>query len=61
MTYLGYRIARKVLGKPDATCAFDEGSFPGSPLGGTQAWIVPFGAALYQMGDRLDAMGRRPA
>ena len=58
MTYLGYRIARKVLGKPDAACAFDEGAFPGSPLGGAQSWVVPFGAALYRIGDRLDAMGR---
>lgn len=61
MTYLGYRIARKVLGKPDSACAFDEGPFPGNPLGGEQSWVVPFGAALYEMGDRLDALGRRPA
>lgn len=59
MTYLGYRIARKVLKKPDAACAFDEGRFPGSPLGGSQSWVVPFGAALYRLGDRVDALGRR--
>ncbi|MFL9927363.1 FAD-binding oxidoreductase [Herbaspirillum lusitanum] len=59
MTYLGSRIARKVLAKADAACAFDEGSFPGSPLGGAQSWVVPFGAALYRIGDRFDALGRR--
>lgn len=59
MTYLGSRIARKVLERPDAACAFDEGKFPGSPLGGAQTWVVPFGAALYRIGDCFDAMGRR--
>jgi glycine/D-amino acid oxidase-like deaminating enzyme len=58
MTYLGSRIARKVLAKADAACAFDEGQFPGNPLGGSQTWVVPFGAALYRIGDRFDAMAR---
>lgn len=58
MTYLGYRIARKVLDRK-AVCAFDEGHFPGSPLPGSQTWVVPLGAAAYRIGDRWDAMGRK--
>lgn len=58
MTYLGHCIARKVLEKSKFACAFDEGAFPGSPLAGSQAWVVPFGAAAYRIGDRWDAMGR---
>jgi gamma-glutamylputrescine oxidase len=58
MTYLGSRIAHKVLNTADAACAFDEGAFPASRLGGSQRWVVPFGAALYRLGDCIDALGR---
>jgi glycine/D-amino acid oxidase-like deaminating enzyme len=60
MTYLGYRIARKVLGQPDGQqCAFDEGKFAGSPLPGSQDWVVPFGAALYRMNDYASSFSRQ--
>lgn len=54
MSYLGDRVARKILDRPNApVCAFDGGAFPSIPLYDGRPWFVPFFGAAYRIRDAL--------
>lgn len=56
MSYLGNRVARKILegGKPG--CVFDQTAFPKLPLYGGKPWFLPAVAAGYRALDFLDTL-----
>ncbi|HWA39244.1 MAG TPA: FAD-dependent oxidoreductase [Burkholderiales bacterium] len=59
MSYLGHRVARKVLdGK--AQCIFDQAAFPKLPLYDGRPWFLPAMAAGYRALDYLDSLRSRP-
>ncbi|WP_109477417.1 FAD-binding oxidoreductase [Paraburkholderia sp. C35] len=51
MSYLGHRVARKMLGVDRDAGAFSEGAFPLSGAGIASQLAVPLGSALYQLDD----------
>jgi hypothetical protein len=58
MSYLGYRIARKVLSSEEAISAFDGGDFPAASYYTGTPWFVPAATALYEIGDAWDSRAR---
>jgi gamma-glutamylputrescine oxidase len=58
MSYLGYRIARKVLSSEESMSAFDGGDFPAASYYTGTPWFVPAATALYEMGDAWDSRAR---
>lgn len=56
MTYLGNKVARKILegGKP--ACVFDQVAFPKLPLYDGRPWFLPAVAAGYRTLDYLDSL-----
>jgi gamma-glutamylputrescine oxidase len=61
MSYLGYRIARKVLSSEEALSAFDGGDFPAASYYNGTPWFVPAATALYEIGDAWDSRARSDA
>jgi gamma-glutamylputrescine oxidase len=54
MSYLGYQVARKLLGKQNRSCAFDSEAFPAPPLYYGKPWFVPLVAGWYRLRDGVD-------
>jgi glycine/D-amino acid oxidase-like deaminating enzyme len=54
MSYLGYQTARKILGKQNRPCAFDNDAFPAPPLYAGKPWFVPIVASWYRLRDHVD-------
>lgn len=55
MTYLGHRIALKILGGPAAsTSAYDTGSMPEHPLYHGNPWFMGFVGSWFQFLDSID-------
>jgi glycine/D-amino acid oxidase-like deaminating enzyme len=54
MSYLGYRMARKILGRQNRPCAFDDLRFPRAPLYRGRAWFLPLVAGWYRARDALE-------
>jgi glycine/D-amino acid oxidase-like deaminating enzyme len=52
-TYLGHKIAQRVLGSKDAPTAFDGLRFPTRPLYGGHPWFLPLAMFCYGLQDRL--------
>lgn len=59
MSYLGHRVARKVLGGK-ADCVFDQPAFPKLPLYDGRPWFLPAMTAGYRALDRLDSLRDSP-
>ncbi|MBJ9661447.1 MULTISPECIES: NAD(P)/FAD-dependent oxidoreductase [Burkholderia] len=51
MSWLGQRIARRLVGAAAEAGPFGEGGFPLGPMGLARSLAVPVGAALYQLDD----------
>jgi glycine/D-amino acid oxidase-like deaminating enzyme len=59
MNYLGYRLARKMIGPSSAPCVFDQPIFPTLPLYHGKAWFLPLVSSVYGLLDRRDARRAR--
>ena len=51
--YLGHKIALRVLGSPEAACAFDTARFPTRPLYFGTPWFLPPIIKYYGWRDQL--------
>lgn len=54
MTYLGTQTARKIAGKADDGCSFDDGRFPTHPFYRGNPWFVPIVGQYFRLRDWLD-------
>jgi glycine/D-amino acid oxidase-like deaminating enzyme len=54
MTYLGQQTARKVAGKTNRVCAFDQPEFPSHPLYNGNTWFLPWIGRYFRTRDWLD-------
>lgn len=55
MTYLGYQIARKIVGVDDYKCAFDtSAAMPTHPLYTGTPWFIPWVGSYFQIRDWMD-------
>ena len=52
-TYLGYKTAQRILGTPEAECAFEGLAFPTIPLYDGNPWFLPIVQRYYQYRDRV--------
>lgn len=59
MSYLGHRLARKMIEGGRPTCVFDRAEFPGLPLYNGQPWFLPAVAAAYRALDYFDSLQTR--
>ncbi len=58
MTYLGYQVARKILGQQNMPSAFDREKFMAVPLYSEKPWFLPVFTSWYRLRDFLDRPGR---
>ncbi len=54
LTWLGHRIALKLLGRSERPCAFDGPDVPSRPLYTGRPWFLPAVGAWYRWRDALD-------
>ncbi len=54
MTYLGQQTARKVAGKSNRVCAFDQPEFPSHPLYNGNTWFLPWVGRYFRTRDWID-------
>ncbi|MDE2445340.1 MAG: FAD-binding oxidoreductase [Alphaproteobacteria bacterium] len=54
MSYLGHQTARKILGKTNRVCAFDQAEFPSHPLYRGNPWFLPYLGYYFRTRDWLD-------
>lgn len=54
MTYLGQQTARKVAGKANRVCAFDQPEFPDHPLYNGSTWFLPIVGRYFRARDWID-------
>ncbi len=54
MTYLGQQTARKVAGKSNRICAFDQPEFPSHPLYTGNTWFLPWIGRYFRTRDWID-------
>ncbi len=54
MTYLGQQTARKVAGKANRVCAFDQPEFPSHPLYTGNTWFLPWVGRYFRTRDWID-------
>jgi glycine/D-amino acid oxidase-like deaminating enzyme len=54
MTYLGQQTARKVAGKTNRVCAFDQPEFPSHPLYTGNTWFLPWVGRYFRTRDWID-------
>jgi glycine/D-amino acid oxidase-like deaminating enzyme len=54
MSYLGFQMARKLLGKQNRACAFDGNAFPAPPFYNGKPWFIPVVAGWYRLRDGVD-------
>jgi glycine/D-amino acid oxidase-like deaminating enzyme len=54
MTYLGQQTARKVAGKSNRICAFDQPEFPSHPLYSGNTWFLPWIGRYFRTRDWID-------
>ncbi len=54
MTYLGQQTARKVAGKNNRVCAFDQPEFPSHPLYTGNTWFLPWVGKYFRTRDWID-------
>ena len=51
-TYLGHRVAQKIIGTGESMSAFDAHAFPTRPYYTGNPWFLPLAVARYQIADR---------
>lgn len=56
MSHLGHQSARRLLGDPGPTSAFDGRPFPSRAWYRGRAWFVPLASGWYRLMDRLEAL-----
>jgi glycine/D-amino acid oxidase-like deaminating enzyme len=54
MSYLGHQTARKILGKVNRVCAFDQPEFPSHPLYTGSTWFLPYIGYWFRTRDWID-------
>ncbi len=54
MSYLGHQTARKILGRTNRTCAFDQPEFPSHPLYKGSTWFLPYLGYYFRSRDWID-------
>ena len=54
MTYLGQQTAKKVAGKTNRVCAFDQPEFPSHPLYTGNTWFLPWIGRYFRTRDWID-------
>jgi glycine/D-amino acid oxidase-like deaminating enzyme len=54
MSYLGHQTARKILGKVNRVCAFDQPEFPSHPLYNGSTWFLPLIGYYFRTRDWMD-------
>jgi len=54
MSYLGRQIGRKILGKANRRCAFEEILFPTRPLYSGNPCFLPAIGGWYRLRDNID-------
>jgi glycine/D-amino acid oxidase-like deaminating enzyme len=54
MTYLGMQTARKIAGKVNRICAFDQPEFPSHPLYTGSTWFLPWIGRYFRTRDWID-------
>jgi glycine/D-amino acid oxidase-like deaminating enzyme len=54
MSYLGHQTARKILGKANRVCAFDQPGFPSHPLYRGSTWFLPYLGYYFRTRDWMD-------
>jgi glycine/D-amino acid oxidase-like deaminating enzyme len=54
MTYLGHQTARKVAGRSNRQCAFDQPEFPSHPLYSGNTWFLPWIGRYFRTRDWID-------
>jgi glycine/D-amino acid oxidase-like deaminating enzyme len=54
MSYLGHRVARKILGQENRPCAFEQEDFPAIPGYNGTPWFLPAVSGWYFLQDRLE-------
>ncbi len=54
MTYLGHQTARKVAGRSNRQCAFDQPEFPSHPLYTGNTWFLPWIGRYFRTRDWID-------
>lgn len=59
MGYLGYHLARKILGGQKSACVFDQPNFPRPPLYDGRPWFLPVVASAYRAMDTYDRLRDR--
>ena len=54
MSYLGHQTARKILGKVNRVCAYDQPEFPSHPLYSGNTWFLPYIGYYFRARDWID-------
>jgi len=54
MSYLGHQTARKIAGKVNRVCAFDQPEFPDHPLYNGSTWFLPWIGRYFRTRDWID-------
>ena len=54
MSYLGHQTARKIAGRGNRVCAFDQPEFPDHPLYNGSTWFLPWIGRYFRTRDWLD-------
>ncbi len=54
MTYLGQQTARKIAGRANRQCAFDQPEFPSHPLYTGNTWFLPWIGSYFRTRDWID-------
>ncbi len=54
MSYLGHQTARKIAGKVNRTCAFDQPEFPDHPMYNGSTWFLPWIGRYFRTRDWID-------
>lgn len=54
MTYLGHQTARKIAGRVNRVCAFDQPEFPDHPLYSGSTWFLPWIGRYFRTRDWID-------
>jgi glycine/D-amino acid oxidase-like deaminating enzyme len=54
MSYLGHQTARKITGKVNRVCAFDNPEFPSHPLYNGNTWFLPLIGYYFRTRDWMD-------
>jgi hypothetical protein len=52
-SYLGWKVAQRILGSSEGATALDEVSFPTRPFYTGRPWFLPLAIAYYGLRDKV--------